>query len=282
MTASSRLVICPTPVGNLADASERLVDVLGSADVIACEDSRMTGKLLQLLGVERRARLVSYHEHNARERAKELVAEMSSSALTVALVSDAGTPTISDPGYHLVREVWSAGFGLEVLPGPVAAVMGLSASGLPSDRFTFVGFLPAKQKARREALEPLWGRGETFVGYESPHRVTELLEDLRSLGECTVYLGRELTKMHEEHLRGTPAELLLRFEDERPKGEFVFVVSPPDSDQVDAEAAELSADRVIADLHAAGIHPKKIRTLVSQWFGLSKSEVFDRLEALKS
>ncbi len=282
MTASSKLIIAPTPIGNLADASPRLREAFESADVIACEDSRMTGKLLQLLGVQRSARLVSYHEHNAAERAAELAELMEREPTTVVLVSDAGTPTISDPGYRLVNAAWQAKKPIVALPGPVAAVTGLSASGLPTDRFTFVGFLPAKRKARVEALGRLWPRGETIVGYESPHRIQELLEDLAEFSATSpVYLGRELTKMHEEHLRGPAADLLEHFADERPRGEFVWAVKSDAEPAVEAESAELDADQVIAELHESGVHPKKIRTLVAKWFGLSKSDVFDRLERLK-
>lgn len=284
MNAKSRLIICPTPIGNLEDASPRLMRVLGEADIIAAEDSRTTGKLLELLGIERRARFVSYHEHNAAERAEELGQRMAEAALIVALVSDAGTPTIADPGFRLVQEVWRRGFAIEVLPGPVAAIVGLSASGLPSDRFLFVGFLPAKQKGRRDELEALLGGGTTFVGYESPHRVVALLEDLADLEpEAMVYLGRELTKMHEEHLRGRPKSLLDELSDaDRVRGEYVFVVRPPVSEEEGtSDEVNLEADAVIRRLHEEGIHPKKIRTLVAEWFGLSKSEVFDRLEAIK-
>jgi 16S rRNA (cytidine1402-2'-O)-methyltransferase len=219
---SGRLVVCPTPIGNLEDVTLRVLAALREADVVACEDTRRTRILLGRYGVS--ARLVSYHEHNEQRRARELVARMRAGE-TVALVSDAGTPLVSDPGYVLVRESVAAGIEVEVLPGPSAALAALVASALPADRWRFVGFLPRKRSELREVLaEP----GGTLVAFESPRRVPATLsllaevDPLRQVAVC-----RELTKAHEEVVRGSAAELAERYAGKPPRGEVVLVVGPP-------------------------------------------------------
>ena len=215
---SGRLVVCPTPIGNLDDVTLRALEALRSADVVACEDTRHTRKLLERHGI--RARLLSYHEHNERARARELVGRVRAGEV-VALVSDAGTPGVSDPGQLLVRSCREAGLAVEVLPGPSAIVTALVASGLPAGRFRFIGFLPR----RRSELEAELGRGdETLVAFESPKRVPSTLRALAELEpERKVAVCRELTKLHEEVVVGSAEELAERFE-RGTRGEIVLVL----------------------------------------------------------
>ena len=210
---SGRLVVCPTPIGNLEDITLRVLSALRDADVVACEDTRRTRVLLDRYGVV--ASLVSYHEQNEAKRAAELVERMSSGQ-TVALVSDAGMPLVSDPGYVLVRGCVAAGLPVEVLPGPSAAIAALVASALPADRWRFAGFLPRKKGELRSVLaEP----GGTLVAFESPRRVPATLALLAELEPGReVAVCRELTKVHEEVVRGTAAELAARYAGRRSAG----------------------------------------------------------------
>lgn len=199
------LYLIATPIGNLEDISLRALRLLREADVIACEDTRHTRKLLAHYGIARP--LVSYHEHNEAVRAKELLARLEAGQ-SVALVSDAGTPLISDPGYRLVCGAVAAGIPVVPVPGPSALLAALAGSGLPVGAFHFAGFLPAKRSDRLKALASLRDEPATLVFYEAPHRILEALEDLEStFGARRVVLARELTKIHEEFLRGTAAEI---------------------------------------------------------------------------
>ena len=213
-----RLVVCPTPIGNLEDITLRVLAALREADVVACEDTRHTRVLLERYGVS--ATLVSYHEHNERARAAELVEKMLDGAV-VALVSDAGMPLVSDPGFPLVQGCVAAGLAVEVLPGPSSALTALVASALPSDAWRFAGFLPRK----RGPLEVVFGSPETLVAFESPRRVGASLAVLAELDpERPVAVCRELTKLHEEVVRGSAAELAARYASEEARGEIVVVV----------------------------------------------------------
>src|SRR6188472_3944254 len=218
---SGRLVVCPTPIGNLEDVTLRVLSALREADLVACEDTRRTRKLLDRYGVS--AKLVSYHEHNEEKRAAELVERMRAGA-TVALVSDAGMPLVSDPGYLLVRGCVGAGLPVEVLPGPSAAITALVASGLPAAEWRFQGFLPRK----KGELSRLFGSvAGTIVAFESPRRVPATLALLASGDpERPVAVCRELTKLHEEVVRGSAAELAARYDGAPPRGEVVLVVGP--------------------------------------------------------
>ena len=199
------LYLVATPIGNLEDITQRAARVLAEVDVIACEDTRQTRKLLDHLGI--RKPLVSYHEHNERARAAELAGRLREGA-NVALVSDAGTPLISDPGYRLVRRAIEEGIAVVPVPGPCAVVAALAASGLPTDQFHFCGYLPPKQGRRRRLLESLRHEQATLILYETPHRILAALEDIEAvLGPRDVVVAREITKVHEEFLRGTAAEL---------------------------------------------------------------------------
>jgi 16S rRNA (cytidine1402-2'-O)-methyltransferase len=278
------LIVCPTPIGNLQDATPRQKDALASADIIACEDTRRTGKLLELFGIARKdgtPRLVSYHEHNEAGRTGELLRALDAGQ-TVVLTSDAGTPTISDPGYRLVREAAAKGHEVVALPGPVAAMVALSGSGLPTNRFFFEGFLPNKTKARKERLETLRALEVTVVLYESPYRVVELLEDVGAVyGEGhEVCAARELTKMHEEYLRGPVVEVCAELAAREIHGEFVVLLAPwrPNEAEEDIDA---QIDAKIAELLEEGMRPRGIKEVVAELFDVRKSALYDRIERVK-
>jgi len=263
---SGRLVVCPTPIGNLEDVTLRVLSALREADLVACEHTRRTRTLLDRYGVK--AKLVSYHEHNEEKRSAELVARMGEGA-TVALVSDAGMPLVSDPGYVLVRACVAAGLPVEVLPGPSAALAALVASALPSDRWRFAGFLPRKKGELRRALsEP----GGTLVAFEAPGRVPATLKVLAELDPGRdVAVCRELTKLHEEVVRGSATELAERYADTAPKGEVVLVIgaAPEGSGEVDDSALE-----ALAKLVEAGAKPRTAAQVVAELTGTSANALY--------
>jgi 16S rRNA (cytidine1402-2'-O)-methyltransferase len=264
---SGRLVVCPTPIGNLEDVTLRVLAALRDADIVACEDTRRTRVLLDRYGV--RAHLVSYHEHNESERAAELVQRMRDGAV-VALVSDAGMPLVSDPGYVLVAGCVAAGLAVEVLPGPSAAIAALVASALPADRWRFVGFLPRKRGELRE----VFSSPETVVAFESPRRVAASLRALAELdSERPVAVCRELTKVHEEVVRGTAAELAGRYSAEPPRGEVVLVVGPAPAVDGDLGPA-LEAVRRLVD---AGAKPRPAASVVADLTGVSANALYRAL-----
>jgi 16S rRNA (cytidine1402-2'-O)-methyltransferase len=265
---SGHLVVCPTPIGNLEDVTLRVLSALREADVVACEDTRHTRTLLDRYGVS--APLVSYHEHNEEHRAAELVARMQRGD-TVALVSDAGMPLVSDPGYVLVRACVAAGLAVEVLPGPSAAIAALVASALPSDSWRFVGFLPRKSgELRRVLAEP----GATLVAFESPRRVPATLAVLAEIDpEREAAVCRELTKAHEEVVRGTASELAARYAEAPPRGEVVLVVAP--SAAAAAGDAELAAAAdALERLVEAGARARPAAGVVADLTGASPNAVY--------
>jgi 16S rRNA (cytidine1402-2'-O)-methyltransferase len=267
---SGRLVVCPTPIGNLEDVTLRVLAALREADVVACEDTRRTRVLLDRYGVK--AKLVSYHEHNEDARALALVERMTAGE-TVALVSDAGMPLVSDPGYVLVRACVAAGLPVEVLPGPSAAITALVASGLPADSWRFGGFLPRKKGELRQALaEP----GGTLVAFESPRRVPATLALLASFDpNRRVAVCRELTKAHEEIVRGSAAELAERYAESPPRGEVVLVVGPAEeTGSPDAEPAGLEALRRLVE---AGAKPRPAAAVVAELTGGKANELYRAL-----
>ena len=269
---SGRLVVCPTPIGNLEDITLRVLAALRDADVVACEDTRRTRVLLDRYGVK--ARLVSYHEHNELARASELVERMRAGDV-VALVSDAGMPLVSDPGYLLVRGCVAAGLPVEVLPGPSAAITALVASGLPADEWRFNGFLPRKRGELRGLLtEP----GGTLVAFESPRRVPATLALLAEVDpDREAAVCRELTKAHEEIVRGSAAELAARYADAPPKGEVVLVLGPRSAPEPDsAEPAGLDALRRLVE---AGARPRKAAAVVAELTGGSANALYRALTA---
>lgn len=265
---AGRLVVCPTPIGNLEDVTLRVLSALREADVVACEDTRRTRVLLDKYGVS--ARTVSYHEHNEAARASELVERMRGGE-TVALVSDAGMPLVNDPGYVLVGACVAAGVGVEVLPGPSAALTALVASGLPATTWRFVGFLPRK-RGELEAL--LRDAAETLVAFESPRRLAAALATLAEVDPARpVAVCRELTKVHEEIVRGTAAELAQRYGAEEPRGEIVVVVGA-----AERAAADLGpALDALARLVDAGAKARPAAGVVSDLTGVPANALYKAL-----
>jgi 16S rRNA (cytidine1402-2'-O)-methyltransferase len=262
---AGRLVVCPTPIGNLEDVTLRVLAALREADVVACEDTRRTRVLLDRFGV--RAHLLSYHEHNEEARARELVERMRAGE-TVALVSDAGMPLVSDPGFVLVREAVAAGLAIEVLPGPSAVLTALVASGLPSARWRFEGFLPRKRGELQAALS----HPETIVAFESPRRLATTLKALHP--EREVAVCRELTKVHEEIVRGTAAELAGRYEKEPPKGEIVLVVGPEQNLKTVPGTVFREAVAAVEELVAAGAKRRTAAHVVARLTGASANALY--------
>ncbi|APX93633.1 16S rRNA (cytidine(1402)-2'-O)-methyltransferase [Halomonas sp. 1513] len=279
-SAYGALYVVATPIGNLDDLSPRAARLLGEVAVIAAEDTRHSARLLRHLGLERP--MLSLHEHNEAARVTQL-AERLMAGDDVALISDAGTPLICDPGFVLVRELRDAGHRIVPVPGPCALVAGLSAAGLPTDRFTFIGFLPAKSAARRARLEGLAGRDETLVCYESPHRIRDTLADLAAvLGERRVVLARELTKTFETFLDGSAERLLARMQEDpdQARGEFVVMIggAPP---REEADQALLEADQLLAALLAEGVGVKQAASVATRVLGGAKKSWYARAQALK-
>jgi 16S rRNA (cytidine1402-2'-O)-methyltransferase len=255
---SGRLIVCPTLIGNLEDVTLRVLAALREADVIACEDTRRTRVLLDRYGVQ--ASLVSYHEHNEAARTRELVGRMEGGEV-VALVSDAGMPLVSDPGYVLVQGCVAAGLGVEVLPGPSAVMAALVASALPSDAWRFVGFLPRK----RAALEALLAGTETIVAFESPNRVVATLRALDP--DRRVAVCRELTKLHEEVVRGPAGEVAERI---TPRGEIVLVIAGAPTEETDMDTAVAAVRRLVD----AGAKPRAAATVVAGLTGTKANDLY--------
>jgi 16S rRNA (cytidine1402-2'-O)-methyltransferase len=259
--------VCPTPIGNLEDVTLRVLAALRDADVVACEDTRRTRTLLDRYGVS--APLVSYHEHNEEKRSAELVRRMQGGDV-VALVSDAGMPLVSDPGYVLVRACVAAGLAVEVLPGPSAAIAALVASALPADSWRFAGFLPRKRGDLRRVFEE---PGPTLVAFESPRRVPASLEVLAEVDpDRQVAVARELTKAHEEVVRGSARELADRYADAPPRGEVVLVVAP--AARAGGDAGTSAAADALARLVAAGARPRPAAAVVGELTGTSANAVY--------
>jgi 16S rRNA (cytidine1402-2'-O)-methyltransferase len=269
ISTGARLIVCPTPIGNLEDITLRVLAALREADVVACEDTRRTRVLLDRYGVK--ARLVSYHEHNERQRASELVKRMQAGDV-VALVSDAGMPLVSDPGFVLVQACVAAGLAVEVLPGPSAALAALVASALPAQRWRFTGFLPRK----RSELEEIFNTPETLVAFESPKRVAASLAVLAATDpERPAAVCRELTKVHEEVARGTAGELAERYAKDPPRGEVVLVVGPaPATDGAGDLGPAVAA---LETLIEAGAKPRKAAAVVAELTGASANELYRAL-----
>lgn len=271
--AQGRLFVVATPLGNLEDLSPRALRVLGEASLIACEDTRRTGHLLKAYAIA--TPTISYFEHNERWKGKRIL-EALGAGRDVALVSDAGTPGVSDPGYRLVREAHAARIPVIPIPGPSAVVAALSVSGLPTDRFLFVGFLPSREGARRRALADLRDRRETLVLYESPLRLTDALADMiDTWGDREAFLAREATKMHEEYLRGRLSELRAALSSrEVVRGEATLVVAgAAEGAVVPTEAPE----EIFARLQAEGRTRRQAVKEAARLTGLGAREVYRRV-----
>ena len=271
------LILAATPIGNLSDASPRLISALAESEVIACEDTRNLAHLASALGVSLKAKLISLHDHNERELSSKIV-ELSKTK-DVLLVSDAGMPTISDPGYNLVRAASDAGIEVSVIPGPSAVISALAISGLPTDRFLFEGFLPRKSGERKKLFESLAREGRTMIFFETPHRILEALEDAASvLGlDRQGAVVRELTKKFEQAKRGTLAELIDWAKGE-PRGEMVFLIAGAVAEEHDYE--ELAKKALL--LANEGIGMKAAAAELAQATGASKSVIYEHALRLKA
>lgn len=265
------LYLVATPIGNMGDITFRAVEVLRAADLVACEDTRTSGKLMTRLGLDRP--LTPYHEHNSERALPQLIAKLKAGAL-VALISDAGSPLVSDPGYRLVRACVAENIPVTALPGASAVTTALQLSALPTDRFLFAGFLPNKATARRQALREVAQVPATLVFFESPNRLGESLGDMAAvLGMREAAVARELTKLHEEVVRGDLFTLANRYTGHPPKGEVVVVVAAPDAEQ---PAAPEELDQRLMAAVAAGASVKDASALVAAETGHPRRDIYAR------
>lgn len=267
------LYLVATPIGNLQDISLRALETLKTVDLIACEDTRHTRKLLTHFGI--RARLVSYHEHNEQQRAEELSALLSDGK-SIAVVSDAGTPAICDPSFRIVQKAYEIGARVVPIPGAAAFVSALIASGLPTDSFFFGGFLPSKKGERQKRLQEVTEIPATLVFYETPHRLIKSLTDCAEiLGNRKCAVARELTKLHEEIVQGNLEELIEKFGEKQVKGEIVLVIDKAETTNQKPQIADAeSIGERIAKLESKGFDRKAALKKAAKEFGLSKSEAY--------
>ena len=268
------LYLVPTPIGNLGDISQRMADTMAEADFLAAEDTRVTVKLLNRLDIKKP--MVTYHRHNC-DTAGQTILRRLLEGESCALVTDAGTPAISDPGEELVALCAANGVPVIAIPGPCALVTALSVSGLPTGRFTFEGFLPMNKKNRRAHLDSLRTEQRTMIFYEAPHKLIDTLDDLLAVfgGERRISLCRELTKLHEEVLRFTLAEAVDYHSHTEPRGEYVLIVegAVPEVKESDPEAALERAEQ----LRAEGLSTKDAAAKAAEEFGLKKKQIYDML-----
>jgi len=278
-TKPGTLYVVATPIGNLEDISYRAVRVLKEADLIACEDTRHTAKLLQHYGIDKPT--VSYHEHNEAARAEELVTKLEQ-GLNVAQVSDAGMPGISDPGYRVIHLAIERVIQVVPIPGPSAVVAALAASGLPTDSFQFLGFLPARTGERRTLLESVGNAQQTTVVYEAPHRIAETMKDIVELlgAERPVVVARELTKVHEEFIRGSAAEVLQRVQQHELKGEMTLLIGTGAGAAPTAGAKDIGR-RLAEIMQEQKLDENAALKVVAKEQGISKSEAYRELQRVK-
>jgi len=276
-TKPGTLYVVATPIGNLEDISYRAVRVLKEADLIACEDTRHTAKLLHHYGIDKPT--VSYHEHNEITRSAELVKEMEEGA-RVALVSDAGMPGISDPGYRVIKLAIERCVPVVPIPGASALVAALAASGLPTDSFQFLGFLPARSGERRTLLESVRDAQQTTVVYEAPHRIAETMKDIVELlgTERPVVLARELTKLHEEFIRGSAEEVLRRVQEHELKGEMTLLIGKGVEKQTAAKDIVQRLDEIMRELK---LDENSALKVLAKEQGISKSEAYRELQRVR-
>jgi 16S rRNA (cytidine1402-2'-O)-methyltransferase len=277
-TLAPGLYVVGTPIGNLEDVTLRALRVLKEADLIACEDTRQTRKLLDRYGIG--TATVSYHEHNEAARAAELMVRLQAGA-RLALVTDAGTPGISDPGYRLIALAAAGGVPVFPIPGPSATIAALVGSGLPMSEFGFRGFLPSKQGQRQEALEAIRESTRTEIFYEAPHRIRECMQDVvKTFGpERAVVVAREITKVHEEFIRGTAAAVLERITSREPKGEITLLIGRAEAGARGGESgAALLRDRVERLMAEENVDAKTALKRVAREMGVSRSEAYRALQ----
>lgn len=272
-----RLFLCPTPIGNLEDITLRVLKVLKEVDVIAAEDTRVTKKLLNHYGIKKP--LISYHEHNKDSKGEEIIKRLISGE-DVALVSDAGTPGISDPGEDLIKAVIRENIDIVPLPGPSAFILALIVSGFSTRRFVFEGFLPKKEKEREKILEELSREKRTIIIYESPHRLVKTLREIKDkMGNRNIVLARELTKFYEEIFRGSLEEALAKYQEEEPRGEFVVVIEGiKQEEELKGEAffnIKKQALERVEEYIKKGISKSQAIRRVSKEFNISKNEIYN-------
>lgn len=274
---SGCLYLVSTPIGNLEDITVRALRILGEVDLIACEDTRETSKLLNHYSI--RKPVISYHDHNEVARSAEIIQRLEEGA-QVALVSDAGTPVISDPGYRLVALCLQHHIRVIPIPGPSAALAALAASGLPAHEFLFVGFLPSRQGERRKALKQFANETRTLVLYESPHRLADTLADaLDRMGRRPAVIARELTKLHEEFIHGDLAELAVRIRQQPVKGEITILIGPPQPGDAAPAALPLTSleERLDQIIREKAVDRKAALKLAARERGLTKREAYKQL-----
>ena len=279
MSETGKLIVCATPIGNLSDMTPRAVKSLKQADLIAAEDTRNTRKLLERFKIE--TPMTSYHHYNRVDKAKELIEEIMSGK-TVALVTDAGTPAVSDPGEELVNMCHERGITVTGVPGPSAAILALSMSGLKSGKFTFIGFLPRDNKERKAALAELAEEKHTLILYEAPHRMAKTLNDLHTvLGDRSICVAHELTKVHESIHRGTIGELSIYFSKNEPKGEYVLIIEEPDAEALKQESVQkwnsIPVGEHVLQYEEAGHDRKTAMKLAAKDRGVSKRDIYKKM-----
>ena len=275
------IYLVATPIGNLEDITLRALRILKEADLIACEDTRQTQKLLNHFGIT--TPTISYHEHNEAARAEELAAQAQQGRI-IAIVSDAGMPAISDPGYRIVLQALEQKVPVIPIPGPSALLAALAASGLPTDSFRFHGFLPAKQGQRRRILEEIRPSSQTEIFYEAPHRVVEALQDIvEVLGlSRSVVIARELTKLHEEFLRGSAQELLAQLQQKEVRGEITLLIGKADERAESTVSTTQTLRQRMAELmHEQHLDEKAALKVVAKERGVSKSEAYRQWQQAK-
>ncbi len=272
---SGQLYLVSTPIGNLEDITLRAIRILKEVDAIACEDTRHTQKLLNHYGIKKR--LVSYHEHNENTRAPELISELQNGS-SIALVTDAGTPIISDPGHRLGALCAENKIPVIPIPGASAALAALAGSGISAERVLFIGFLPARQGERRRALAELATNSATLVFFEAPHRIANMLSDAAEiLGPRPTALARELTKLHEEFLRGTLADLAKKLNSTPLKGEFTLVIGPPAPEETSAPKGLTLRQRVEQLIRTDALDRKAALKQAAREFGIPRREAYKQL-----
>jgi 16S rRNA (cytidine1402-2'-O)-methyltransferase len=266
------LYLVATPIGNLSDITHRALQVLRDVDLIACEDTRHTHKLLSHYGIT--TKTVSYHEHNEQQRAAQLIDQLKEGQ-NIAIVSDAGTPSISDPGFRLVRAAIENEVAVVPVPGPSALISALVAAGLPTDEFFFAGFLPARSNARRARLSELQSVPGTLVFYEAPHRLAATLKDAYEvLGERDAVVARELTKVHEEIRRGRLSELSDHYEGEEPRGEIVVLI---DRNVISAAKPQSTIAALVDQFEQEGMDQRAALKKAARELGISRAEAYRKL-----
>lgn len=264
------LYIVATPIGNLSDISPRAVETLKAADVIACEDSRVTKKLFSLLGISLQKTFIVLHDHNENEQAQKII-DLIQSGKSVAQVSDAGSPLISDPGYKLIKNCREAGIYITTLPGCCALISALQLSGLPTNRFMFVGFIPNKDKARSDLFKKYQNFDSTLIFYETAPRIIKTLTVAAEVfGVREMAVAREISKVYEECLTGTAEELIAHFNANEPKGEMVFMVAPAEEENL----PEIDVETLLKEKLATASLKTAVKELV-ETYGLNKNEVYD-------